>query len=271
MIDGPISNLAEPVKLPSKAIERLKRDYNISDVEVSALRSIIKKVDLFDNDMRDRWYDVLKTGNTTDKDMEVVAGKVLKDAEVDSLKQKLFLSRKELDTYISFTKKMEREKRQSISEKEELETKIQWHERRLKRFEDENKSLKNERATLMNQIYDLRGKTTKESAAKKSEQVPNINRQPEIEMSKQRLIYEADAFAQERTKLIKDRQRLDEEVRKVQIRCVSLLAQLQHSENTVIDLKTEKEQLKEKIAQMLKDSNKIRKQGILFVFCFLFL
>ena len=200
---------------------------------MSALRSIIKKVDLYDNDMRDRWYDVLKTTKgAAEIDMDAVSSRVIKDAEIDSLKQKLFMSRKELDTYISFTKKMEREKRQSISEKEELETKIQWHERRLKRFEDENKSLKTERATMLNQIYDLRGKTTKnESVAKKTaEQAPNINKQPEIEISKQRLMYEADAFAQERTKLIKDRQRLDEEVRKVQIRCVSLLAQYQHAE-----------------------------------------
>lgn len=225
------------------------------------MRSIIKKVDLFDSDMRDRWYNVLKTGSSSDTNMEAISVKVLKDAEIDSLKQKLFLSRKELDTYISFTKKMEREKRQSISEKEELETKIQWHERRLKRFEDENKSLKTERATLINQVNDLRGKSSKESAAKNTEAAPNINKQPEIEISKQRLMYEAEAFAQERTKLIKDRQRIDEDHRKVQIRCVSLLAQQKHLENTVQDLKNEKEQLKEKVVQLTKDVNETRKSG----------
>ncbi len=66
----------------------------------------------------------------------------------------------------------------------------------------------------------------------------------DVEISKQRLLYEADAFSQERSKMIKERQRLDEEMRKVQIRCVSLLAQLQHSEKTVDDLQRENEDLR---------------------------
>ena len=123
---------------------------------------MIRKVDLYEQSVRDRMFKILKMDrdNSNVETTEALAGKVISDKEIDCLKQKLFMSRKELDSYISFTKKMEREKRQSISEKEELETKIQWHERRLTRFEGENKSLKTERAELLNQMYELRGKST---------------------------------------------------------------------------------------------------------------
>ena len=237
----------------------MRRDYHLTSIEITALREILKKADLYDEGVRDRMYKVLKIDrDSTSNNTEALAGKVIADKQIDSLKQKLFMSRKELDSYISFTKKMEREKRQSISEKEELETKIQWHERRLSRFEGENKALKTERAELLNQVYELRGKSTtlKESGhiRQKSLDAAILNQQPELELSKQRLIYEADAFAQERTKLIKERQRLDEEVRKVQIRCVSLIAQLQHSEKTIEELKNEKDQLKNKLATVTKQS-----------------
>ena len=255
--DGNTPDVAT-MKLPGKVVDRLKRDYNISDAEVTALRFIMSKVDLYDNEIRDRWHEVLKSDRDGVKDGESLIGKVLKDDAIESLKQKLFLSRKELDTYISFTKKMEREKRQSQSEKEELETKIQWHERRMKRFEEENKQLKVERSDLCKQVNELKGKTSKEAAKKNSEQVANVDK-PEIESSKQRLIYEADAFAQERSKLIKDRQKLDEEVRTVQLRCVSLIAQLKHSEGIVQELKDEKEKLKERLDGMSQTSVVVNK------------
>lgn len=244
------------MKLPSKVIDRIKRDFNVSATEISALRGIISKVDLYDNDVRERWQEILKSESTMDvNNIDPIAHRVIKDSEIDGLKQKLFLSRKELDTYISFTKKMEREKRQSVSEKEELETKLQWHERRLKRFEEENKSLKSEKNSLCKQVNELRGKSGKESPDKKVDQTGSVN-MPEIDMSKQRLIYEADTFAQERSKLIKDRQRLEEEVRTVQIRCVNLLAQLKRSEGVVSDLKGEKETLKTKLDDAMCNSSR---------------
>ncbi|XP_057294992.1 golgin subfamily B member 1-like isoform X3 [Hydractinia symbiolongicarpus] len=258
-LNDSLPDLIDVPKTPSNTADRLKRDYHLTDAEIVALRCILKKADLYEQTVRDRMFKVLKIEEDKEIDLEVITGKVLAEKEIDSLKQKLFMSRKELDSYISFTKKMEREKRQSISEKEELETKIQWHERRLTRFETENKNLKTERVNFLNQIYELKGKSTtiKDSGhmRQKSMDAGLVSQQPELELSKQRLIYEADAFAQERTKLIKERQRLDEEVRKVQIRCVSLLAQLQHSEKTIEEMKVEKEQLKDKITKMTKQSH----------------
>ena len=256
-----LPDLPDTPKAPNNSLERLKHDYGITDIEIIALRGILRKTDLYDQNIRDRMFQVLKAQQESEEDLEIVASKLMKEREIESMKQKLFMSRKELDSYISFTKKMEREKRQSMSEKEELETKIQWHERRLTRFENDNKSLKKERADLLNQIYELRGKSaslgkeTSHSRQKSLDTAINVIQQPELEISKQRLIYEADAFAQERAKLIKERQRLDEEVRKVQIRCVSLLAQLQHSEKTVEELKTEKESVKVKMTKALKQAN----------------
>ena len=184
-------------------------------------------------------------------EVDTLSEKVVKDAEKENLKEKLFLSRKELDSYISFCKKMEREKRQTISEKEDLVTKTQWLDKRMNLVENENKGLKIERADLLNQVYRLRcptnvpaterGRTNTKSTKEADES------QSEVEISKQRLLYEADAFSQERSKMIKERQRLDEEVRKVQIRCVSLLAQLQHSEKTVDALQKENEEMKGKV------------------------
>jgi len=203
-------------------------------------------------------FQVLKIDKENEDEAEDVAAKVCSDKEIETLKQRLFMSRKELDSYISFTKKMEREKRQSISEKEELETKIQWHERRLTRFENENKTLKQERANLMNQIYELRSKsTTKESGHVRQKSVDAaavLSQQSKLESSKQRFIHEADVFAQERTKLIKERQRLDEDNRKAHIRNVSLIAQVQHWEKTVKEVEAEKEELKNKFAKISRQS-----------------
>lgn len=222
------------------------------------MRAIIKKADLYDQEVRERMFQVLKVDTESEDNVEEVAAKVCSDKEIETLKQRLFMSRKELDSYISFTKKMEREKRQSISEKEELETKIQWHERRLTRFENENKTLKQERANLMNQIYELRSKsTTKESGHVRQKSVDVaavLSQQSKLESSKQRFIHEADVFAQERTKLIKERQRLDEDNRKAHIRNVSLIAQVQHWEKTVKEVEAEKEELKNKLAKISRQS-----------------
>ena len=233
------------------------RDYRLSMVDVKAFKCLLDKVDLFDPNVRDVVLPLLKdTPVPKDVSQESSEGdqlseKVIIDSEKESLKEKLFLSRKELDSYISFCKKMEREKRQTMSEKEDLTTKVQWLDKRLGLVESENKALKIERAELLNQIYKLRCPSnvpagerirTSSKASKDTDES-----QSEVEVSKQRLLYEADAFAQERTKMIKERQRLDEEVRKVQIRCVSLLAQLQHSEKTVDELQKENEEMKTKL------------------------
>ncbi|XP_066918526.1 girdin-like isoform X4 [Clytia hemisphaerica] len=247
----------ETPRTPNNSATRLKRDYHITDTEIAALRAIIKKADLYDQTVRERMFQVLKIDETDEADAEAIATKVVSDKEIESLKQRLFMSRKELDSYISFTKKMEREKRQSISEKEELETKIQWHERRLSRFENENKTLKQERANLMNQIYELRSKSSKESGHTRQKSVDVaalLSEQSELESSKQRFIHEADVFAQERTKYIKERQRLDEDNRKAHIRNVSLIAQVQHWEKTVKELETEKEDLKTRLSKMTRQS-----------------
>lgn len=199
----------------------------------------------------------MKLEEDDEKDIETIAAQVVTGKEIESLKQRLFMSRKELDSYISFTKKMEREKRQSISEKEELETKIQWHERRLTRFENENKSLKQERANLMNQIYELRSKSAKDTGHTRQKSVDAasvLSQQSKLESSKQRFIHEADVFAQERTKLIKERQRLDEDNRKAHIRNVSLIAQVQHWEKTVKELEAEKDEMKGKLAKMTRQT-----------------
>lgn len=234
------------------------RDYRLSMVDVKAFKCLLDKVDLFDPNVRDVVLPLLKDASVS-KDVvgqessegDKLSEKVIIDSEKEGLKEKLFLSRKELDSYISFCKKMEREKRQTMSEKEDLTTKVQWLDKRLSLVESENKALKIERGELLNQIYKLRcpsnvpaserGRSSSK-AAKDAEEF-----QSEVEVSKQRLLYEADAFAQERAKMIKERQRLDEEVRKVQIRCVSLLAQLQHSEKTVDELQKENEEMKAKL------------------------
>ena len=247
----------ETPRTPSNSASRIKRDYHLTDTEISALRAIMKKADLYEQSVRDRMFQVLKIEEDDEKDIEAIAAQAVTGKEIESLKQRLFMSRKELDSYISFTKKMEREKRQSISEKEELETKIQWHERRLTRFENENKSLKQERANLMNQIYELRSKTTKESGhtRQKSVDVASVlSQQSKLESSKQRFIHEADVFAQERTKLIKERQRLDEDNRKAHIRNVSLIAQVQHWEKTVKELEAEKDELKGKLSKITRQT-----------------
>lgn len=253
-----LPDLSELPRTPNNSANRLKRDYHITDTEIKALRAIIKKADLYDQEVRDRMFQVLKIDKENEDEAEDVAAKVCSDKEIETLKQRLFMSRKELDSYISFTKKMEREKRQSISEKEELETKIQWHERRLTRFENENKTLKQERANLMNQIYELRSKsTTKESGHVRQKSVDAaavLSQQSKLESSKQRFIHEADVFAQERTKLIKERQRLDEDNRKAHIRNVSLIAQVQHWEKTVKEVEAEKEELKNKFAKISRQS-----------------
>ena len=253
-----LPDLSELPRTPNNSATRLKRDYHITDTEISALRAIIKKADLYDQEVRERMFQVLKVDTESEDNVEEVAAKVCSDKEIETLKQRLFMSRKELDSYISFTKKMEREKRQSISEKEELETKIQWHERRLTRFENENKTLKQERANLMNQIYELRSKsTTKESGHVRQKSVDVaavLSQQSKLESSKQRFIHEADVFAQERTKLIKERQRLDEDNRKAHIRNVSLIAQVQHWEKTVKEVEAEKEELKNKLAKISRQS-----------------
>lgn len=233
------------------------RDYRLSMVDVKAFKCLLDKVDLFDSDVRDVVLPLLKDASIPKDvsqdgpDGDQLSEKVIIDSERESLKEKLFLSRKELDSYISFCKKMEREKRQTMSEKEDLSTKVQWLEKRLSLVESENKALKIERGELLNQIYKLRcpsnvpaGERNRSSSKAGKDAIES---QAEVEVSKQRLLYEADAFAQERTKMIKERQRLDEEVRKVQIRCVSLLAQLQHSENTVDELQKENEEMKAKL------------------------
>ena len=231
------------------------RDYRLSTVDVQALKCLLDKVDLYDSEVRDMISPLLKDGTVSQEasasDGEKLSEKVITDSEKEGLKEKLFLSRKELDSYISFCKKMEREKRQTISEKEDLATKTQWLEKRMSLIENENKALKIERSELLNQVYKLRcpanvpiaerGRVNTRSSKDGEES------QSEVEVSRQRLLYEADAFAQERSKMIKERQRLDEEVRKVQIRCVSLLAQLQHSEKTVDELQNENEALKLKL------------------------
>lgn len=245
-----------PVKIrPRRNTERIMRDYRLSTVDVQALKCLLDKVDLYDPDVRDMISPLLKDSNVSQEaaasDGEKLSEKVITDSEKEGLKEKLFLSRKELDSYISFCKKMEREKRQTISEKEDLATKTQWLEKRMSLIENENKALKIERSELLNQVYKLRcpanvpiaerGRVNTRSSKDGEES------QSEVEVSRQRLLYEADAFAQERSKMIKERQRLDEEVRKVQIRCVSLLAQLQHSEKTVDELQNENEGLKLKL------------------------
>lgn len=256
----PLPDLMETPKTPNNSMGRLKRDYHLTDTEITALRGIMKKADMYDQTVRERLFQVLKIEKDTEENLEEIVAKVVGDKEIETLKQRLFMSRKELDSYISFTKKMEREKRQFQSEKEELETKIQWHERRLGRFETENKSLKTERANMMNQIYELRSKTgsiNKDSgnARQKSMDVSQaISEQSKLESSKQRFIHEADVFAQERTKLIKERQRLDEDNRKAHIRNVSLIAQVQHWEKTVKELENEKEEMKNRLAKMSRQS-----------------
>ena len=255
-----------PKCIKSASSDRLKRDYKLSSNEIKAMKVILRKVNLYDENVREKLAPLLH--DDLDDAEEAAVDDVIHDKEIECWKQKLFMSRKELDSYISFTKKMEREKRQILSEKEELETKLQWHEKRLDRFESENKSLKVERAELTNQIYELRGKSSVQSAASDHVRKKWLNtaaairkQNPELEQSKQRLIYEADAFAQERAKLIKERQRLDEEVRKVQIRCVSLLAQLQHSEKTIKEVQGEKDQLRQKVSKLtklLQDEGKLK-------------
>ncbi|XP_065054248.1 golgin subfamily B member 1-like isoform X2 [Rhopilema esculentum] len=253
------TTVSEPVKMrPRRNTERVMRDYRLSLLDVKALKCLLEKVDLFDSEVRDAVTPLLKDaalpqektqGEPTEGDH--LSEKVIIDSEKESLKEKLFLSRKELDSYISFCKKMEREKRQTISEKEDLNTKVQWLDKRLTLVESENKALKIERAELLNQIYKLRcpanvpGGERARTNTKTSKE--SDESQAEVEVSKQRLLYEADAFAQERSKMIKERQRLDEEIRKVQIRCVSLLAQLQHSEKTVDELQRENEEMKVKL------------------------
>ena len=241
---------------PRRNTERIMRDYRLSMVDVKAFKCLLEKVDLFDPNVRDVVLPLLKDASVPrDVVQEFSEGdqlseKVVMDSEKESLKEKLFLSRKELDSYISFCKKMEREKRQTMSDKEDLTTKVQWLEKRLSLVESENKALKLERAELLNQIYKLRcpSNVPASERGRSSSKVKDMDEsQSEVEVSKQRLLYEADAFAQERGKMIKERQRLDEEVRKVQIRCVSLLAQLQHSEKTVDELQKENEEMKEKL------------------------
>jgi len=263
------------VMRPRRNTERIMRDYRLSMLDVKAFKCLLEKVDLFDPNVRDVVLPLLKDASIP-KDVgqencegDRLSEKVIIDSEKESLKEKLFLSRKELDSYISFCKKMEREKRQTMSDKEDLTTKVQWLEKRLSLVESENKALKLERAELLNQIYKLRcpsnvpaserGRSSSKAARDADES------QSEVEVSKQRLLYEADAFAQERGKMIKERQRLDEEVRKVQIRCVSLLAQLQHSEKTVDELQKENEEMRTKLesstAKML-DEHKILQEKI---------
>lgn len=256
----PLPDLVETQKQPNNSSGRLKRDYHLTDTEIMALRFIMKKADMYDQTVRERMFQVLKIEQEdADQNCDDLVAKVVSDKEIESLKQRLFMSRKELDSYISFTKKMEREKRQFQSEKEELETKIQWHERRLARFETENKSLKTERANMMNQIYELRSKSSsiKDGALNRQKTMDAsiaLTEQSKLESSKQRFIHEADVFAQERTKLIKERQRLDEDNRKAHIRNVSLIAQVQHWEKTVKELETEKDELKSKLSKMSKQS-----------------
>ena len=233
------------------------RDFRLSMVDVKAFKCLLEKVDLFDPNVRDCVLPLLKDASIPrdvgqeSSDLEQLSEKVIIDSEKESLKEKLFLSRKELDSYISFCKKMEREKRQTMSDKEDLTTKVQWLEKRLSLVESENKALKLERAELLNQIYKLRCPSNTPVSERGRSSSKNVREtdesQSEVEVSRQRLLYEADAFAQERTKMIKERQRLDEEVRKVQIRCVSLLAQLQHSEKTVDELQKENEDMKAKL------------------------
>ena len=255
-----LPDLAEDVpRTPNNSTVRIKRDFHLTDTEILALKVIIKKADLYDEDVRGRMFHLLKMETSSEEDIEAISSKVVVDKEIESLKQRLFMSRKELDSYISFTKKMDLEKRQSVSEKEELETKIQWHERRLTRFENENKSLKQERANLMNQIYELRSKSAsvKESGhgrQKSIDAATSLSQQSKLESSKQRFIHEADVFAQERTKLIKERQRLDEDNRKAHIRNVSLIAQVQHWEKTVKELEAEKDELKARLSKLNRQS-----------------
>lgn len=241
---------------PRRNTERIMRDYRLSMVDVKAFKCLLEKVDLFDPNVRDVVLPLLKDASVPREivqefsEGDQLSEKVVTDSEKESLKEKLFLSRKELDSYISFCKKMEREKRQTMSDKEDLTTKVQWLEKRLSLVESENKALKLERAELLNQIYKLRcpSNVPASERGRSSSKVKDMDEsQSEVEVSKQRLLYEADAFAQERGKMIKERQRLDEEVRKVQIRCVSLLAQLQHSEKTVDELQKENEEMKEKL------------------------
>ena len=252
------------------------RDYRLSMNEVKALKCILDKVDLYQEEMRDEILPLLKLpfdstdgkADNSQENAEIVSESVIRDAEKESLKEKLFLSRKELDSYINFTKKMEREKRTIVSDKEELETRVQWQERRMTSVESENKALKIERADLLNQIYKLRCPANVPIAERgKLNQKSNKDSedsQPDLEVSRQRLMYEAESFAQERAKLIKERQRLDEEVRKVQIRCVSLLAQVQHSEKIIDDLQRDKEELKSKLTRsskkLLEDNKKLQEK-----------
>lgn len=255
-----LPDLSEAPKTPNNSLGRLKRDYHLTETEITALRGIMKKADMYDQTVRERLFQVLKIDKDTEENLDEIVAKVVSDKEIETLKQRLFMSRKELDSYISFTKKMEREKRQFQSEKEELETKIQWHERRLNRFETENKSLKTERANMMNQIYELRSKSSSinkdtGNVRQKSMDVSQaLTEQSKLESSKQRFIHEADVFAQERTKLIKERQRLDEDNRKAHIRNVSLIAQVQHWEKTVKELEVEKEELKNRLSKMSRQS-----------------
>ena len=259
----PNESLPDLPEIPkaNNSLDRLKRDYHLSNVEITALREILKKADLYESSVRERMYEILKAEKSSaESNAENIAEKVFVEKEIVSLKEKLFASRKELDSYISFTKKMEREKRQSMSEKEELETKIQWHERRLLRFEGENKSLKTERAELLNQIYELRGKSLKikEFGQSRARLLEN-NLVPQPELEKACSTYETDCLAQERTKFIHERHRLDEEMQKMHIKCMTLTAQLQHAERTVEDLKEEKEVLKKKIEKLNKQISEEQK------------
>eukprot|EP00794_Sanderia_malayensis_P014379 gene14379-15877_t len=272
-VSSPSYEPAQVKMRPRRNTERIMRDYRLSTVEVQALKCLMEKVDLFDDQVRDTVLPLVKenVAATADSsaDLETLSDKVVKDAEKESLKEKLFLSRKELDSYISFCKKMEREKRQTISEKEDLVTKTQWLDKRMTLIENENKALKIERAELLNQVYRLRCPTNVPIAERGRLNQKSVKEsdesQSDVELSKQKLLYEADAFSQERAKMIKERQRLDEEVRKVQIRCVSLLAQLQHSEKTVDDLRTENEELKsnlDKSASNLMNEHKLLQDKI---------
>lgn len=248
------------IKKANNSLDRLKRDYHLSNVEITALREILKKADLYDSLVRERMHEVLKVENSNTECINDIAERVIIEKEIVSLKEKLFASRKELDSYISFTKKMEREKRQSMSEKEELETKIQWHERRLLRFEGENKALKTERAELLNQIYELRGKSLKIKDLGRAKLLENnLLSQTESGNLKSSLIYDAESLAQERIKFSLERQRLDEENQKMLTKCTTLSAQLQHLERVVEDLKEEKDVLKiknEKLSKQILEEQK---------------
>ncbi len=158
-LSSPSYDTVAPKMRPRRNTDRIMRDYRLSTIDVQALKCLMEKVNLYDDKVRDTVLPLLKEGSVSSDsalDTETLSDKVVTDAEKENLKEKLFLSRKELDSYISFCKKMEREKRQTLSEKEDLVTKTQWLDKRMNLIESENKALKIERADLLNQVYRLR-------------------------------------------------------------------------------------------------------------------